>query len=110
MYSIFFEDLITRGHNLHYFQSDAEDLILKRFGDYLYDNIVFLAPSVERFHEISFDDFVEFVKSGRNLLLAADKNMSDEFREFVASFGASFDKTGMDVIDHFEREIGADVR
>lgn len=104
-YSMFFDDLSARGHDLRYFRANADDLVLKVYGEYLYDNIIFFAPAAQQFHEISFDDITEFVQTGGNLLLAADKYASEQVRDFIEGFGAVFDKKGTEMIDHFKRVI-----
>jgi oligosaccharyltransferase complex subunit beta len=107
-YSLFFGDLASRGHVLSYFQAESPNLALKQFGESLYDNVLFFAPSAESFSTLSFDDFVEFVQEGGNILLAANRKVSDSVRDFLESFGVSLDKKDTEVIDHFEREDSLD--
>ncbi len=63
---------------------------------------------VEKFHSITFEDLSEFVEEGGNILFAANKEISDELREFVESFGVYFDKKGSEVIDHFSYDASLD--
>lgn len=44
---------------------------------------------------------LEFVDSGRDLLLATDSNASDELRELSAGVGMDLEPKGRVVIDHF---------
>ena len=44
-YSLFFDILQQQGHQVMYGQIDADDLLLKSYGEYLYDNIVLLIIS-----------------------------------------------------------------
>lgn len=75
---------------------------LKKYGEKLYDNIIFFAPTTESFSAISFDDISEFVQEGGNVLVAGNKRLSDGARELLESFGISVDKKDTEVIDHFE--------
>ena len=81
-HSIFFDSLKSRGHALNYVQAESPELALKKFGDYLYDNI----------------------------LLAVDGQMSSAVREFAESCGIEFDARGSAVIDHFQHIPSADTR
>lgn len=109
-YSLFFKDLTSRGHKLSFFQAESQDVNLKVYGDSLYDNIVLFAPTIESFSSISFENLNEFVQDGGNILVAANRDVSDSVREFVESFGVSFDKKGTEVIDHFENDATLDSR
>lgn len=106
-FSAFFGDLSSRGHELHYFHVDSEDLALKSYGDYLYDNIIFFAPETQRFKQITFEEIVEFTQMGGNLLFGGDSSMSDAVRDFAESFGVVFEKTQL--VDHLEFDPKADV-
>ena len=44
---------------------------------------------------------LEFVDSGRDLLLAVDTGVSDELRELAAGAGVDLDARGHAVVDHF---------
>ena len=83
---------------------------LKKFGEYLYDNIIFFAPSAEDFRSITFDDVTEFTNSGGNIMIAVNGEMSDSVRSFIESCGVEFDARSTSVIDHFLNEPSADPR
>lgn len=106
-YSLFFNDLSSRGHHLKYFHVESEDLVLKDYGDYLYDNILLLAPEAQRFKHISFDEILEFTQMGGNLMLAVDGTLSESMREFGENFGAIFEKSLL--VDHMEYEPSLDL-
>jgi len=110
MFSLFFDELKSRGHNLFYFQPESPELKLKVFGESLYDNIVFFAPTSDRFSSISFDDIVEFSNEGGNILFAVNREVSDSVRDLVETFGFSLDKKGTEVLDHFNGELAVDTR
>ena len=85
-------------------------MTLKVYGECLYDNIILFAPTVETFSSISFENLNEFVQDGGNILVAANRDVSDAVRDLVESFGVAFDKKGTEVIDHFENDATLDSR
>mmetsp|Transcript_32652 Transcript_32652/g.33298 ORF Transcript_32652/g.33298 Transcript_32652/m.33298 type:complete len:462 (-) Transcript_32652:143-1528(-) len=109
-YSIFFESLSARGHQLSFISTSSPSLSLLKYGEYLYDNILLFAPSADDFSIISFDDILDFVNFGGNLLVATDSEISDNMRQFAASCGVEFDKKNTEVIDHFSYEPSVDKR
>lgn len=109
-HSLFFDGLSSRGHTLSFFQAESAQLSLKKFGEYLFDNIIFFAPSTEEFSPISFDDITEFTGNGGNVLMAVNGEMSESVRGFAESCGVEFDNRATHVIDHFLNEPSADPR
>lgn len=107
---MFFDDLSGRGHILSFFKAESAQLSLKKFGEYLFDNIIFFAPSTEEFSTISFDDITEFTAYGGNILMAVNGEMSESVRGFAESCGVEFDNRATSVIDHFLNEPSADPR
>jgi len=103
-YSIFFDNLSGRGHELIYMASSSPNLVLMKYGEYLYDNIVLFSPSVDDFNSITFDNILEFVNAGGNLLVSSDGEITDNMRQFAASCGVEFDKKNSEIIDHFSYE------
>jgi oligosaccharyltransferase complex subunit beta len=109
-HSIFFENLASRGHTLTSVQAESAELTLKKFGEYLYDNIIMFAPATQELNSVSFDDILEFIESGGNVLFAANERVSDGMRSFAESCGVEFDRRGSLVMDHFSSERVADTR
>lgn len=109
-FSIFFDDMKSRGHELSFFQAESPDLKLKVFGESLYDNIVFFAPTIDRFSLISFEEIFQFSNEGGNIMIAVNREVSDAVRDFVELFGFTLDKKGTEVIDHFNSESSVDTR
>jgi len=84
--------------------ADSVDVTLTKYGEYLYDNLILFAPRVESFDSLSFDDILEFVNVGGNILVAVDGGITDGMRSFAANCGIEFDKKGTQIIDHFSYE------
>jgi hypothetical protein len=83
---------------------------LKRFGEYNYDNIILFAPHLSEFSTITFEDLIEFIDIGGNLLFGADSDISDSMRVFAETCGVEFDKRGSEIIDHFSFDKNLDKR
>lgn len=100
-FSVFLNDLESRGHNLDLIDTSNKDVSLKKFGEYLYDNLILLSPiSSSLPSKIEFDDITEFVNDGNNLLITLDKDASDINRDLSLNFGVELSPKGYEVIDH----------
>ena len=81
-------------------------LIIKKYGERLYDNIVVLAPSVTAFgNGITAADFLQFVDDGGNLLVTGSSEIGDPIKEIAADCGIEFDDEGTSVIDHMNYDV-----
>mmetsp|Transcript_65641 Transcript_65641/g.129115 ORF Transcript_65641/g.129115 Transcript_65641/m.129115 type:complete len:459 (-) Transcript_65641:92-1468(-) len=101
-FSLFFAELASRGHQITYQSTSASKLKLKEYGEYNYDNVIIFAPNADKLGSVSFNDIIRFSDAGGNVLIAASKDVSDNVRDLVESFGISINKKGSEVIDHFE--------
>lgn len=54
--------------------------------------------------QVSVAAILEFVDSGRNLLLAANSDVSDTMRTLAAEVGVDMDDKGTRVLDHFSHQ------
>ena len=108
-FSLFFDALREEGHQLTYGQIDADDLSLKSYGEYLYDNIVLFA-SEGSFNSITLGDVLDFINDGGNLLFATSETVSDNLRLFAEALGIEFDAKSSMIIDHFSFEASVDDR
>lgn len=68
---------------------------LTYFGEYLYSNIIFFAPSyAEEFSkksEIKIPSLLKFFDDGHDIMIFGDKDVSNFLRKFVNEFGVDFD-------------------
>ncbi|KAH9624665.1 hypothetical protein KSS87_001675 [Heliosperma pusillum] len=90
---IYFNSLSSRGYSLDFKLSHDPKLALKRYGHYLYDGLIIFAPTVDRFGgSVNQAAVLEFVDSGRDLIVALDVNSSDFIREIATECGVDFDE------------------
>jgi len=100
-HSTFFADLQARGHELYIKRADDPSLSLKQHGELIFHNLVIFSPSVEEFGgAIDVSSVLDFVDSGRNLLLAVTSDVGEPVREIAGESGVNFDTEGNTVIDH----------
>uniref|UniRef100_A0A034WTU4 Dolichyl-diphosphooligosaccharide--protein glycosyltransferase 48 kDa subunit n=1 Tax=Bactrocera dorsalis TaxID=27457 RepID=A0A034WTU4_BACDO len=105
-HSIFFKSLQERGFKLVYKLADDSGLVLSRYGEYLYKNVIIFAPSVEEFGgDLSVEKLTEFVDDGGNVLVAASEQSGDALREFASECGFEVDEEGASVIDHLNYDV-----
>ncbi|KAL5704852.1 Dolichyl-diphosphooligosaccharide--protein glycosyltransferase 48 kDa subunit [Ranunculus cassubicifolius] len=101
-HSLFFNSLQSRGFNLDFKLADNPQLTLQRYGKYLYDGLIIFSPSIKQFGgSLNLGSVLEFVDSGRDLIVAADVNASDLIRDIATECGVDFDEDAEAmVIDH----------
>jgi oligosaccharyltransferase complex subunit beta len=109
-HSLFFNDLTVRGHKLTFARADDSALALTSYGEFLYDNLVVLSSKTEDFGgSIDVAAILDFVDSGRNLLLVATPDASDSIRELAIECGVAIvDDEGAFVQDHFSHHTAWD--
>jgi len=100
-HSIFFKSLTDRGYSLTFKSADDSNLVLSKYGEYLYENVIIFSPSVEEFGgAISVEAITKFIDDGGNVLVAGNINSGDVMREIAAECGFEVDEEGAAVIDH----------
>ncbi|CAI5533973.1 unnamed protein product [Closterium sp. Naga37s-1] len=101
-YSIFFKNLADRGYELDLRAARDSSLVLQKYGEYLYDAAIILAPKVSSFGGVvDVAAILDFVDSGHDLILAADSGASDTIRDIALECGVDLDENPKGVvIDH----------
>ncbi|XP_037796434.1 dolichyl-diphosphooligosaccharide--protein glycosyltransferase 48 kDa subunit-like [Penaeus monodon] len=108
-HSIFLKSLQERGHEVTVKAADDPSLQLSRFGEYIYQNLVILAPGVEEFGgALSVEAIVEFIDGSGNVLVAGSREAADLIRELVTEVGVEMDEEGAAVIDHLHYDANDD--
>ncbi|KAJ3436085.1 dolichyl-diphosphooligosaccharide--protein glycosyltransferase 48 kda subunit [Anaeramoeba flamelloides] len=102
-YSQFFDSFTKKGYDLHFLRADDQDITLKKFGEYLYDQAILFVGKSE---EINVVDVLDFIDSGRSVIVATSPDLSDSVRELAIGCGIEFDEQGTSVIDHFNFKNG----
>jgi len=97
------------GHELNFFQIDDPNLVLKSFGEYLYDDII-LFSSTDNFSSITIGSILDFINDGNNLIFATNENIGDGLRLFAEGIGIDFETGKSLVVDHFSFDSYSDPR
>lgn len=93
--------ILERGYKLTYKLADDANLVLSKYGEYLYKNLIIFAPSVEDFGgDLSVEKITQFIDDGGNVLVATSSESGDALRELATECGFEVDEEGAAVIDH----------
>ena len=72
-FSSLYDELIKSNYILTFHFSDDSYLTLSKYGEYIYENILILAPSTEEFGgQINLQSIIDFIDSGRSVFIAID--------------------------------------
>lgn len=105
-HSIFFRSLQERGYTLTFKIADDSSLVLSRYGEYLYKNLIVFAPTVEEFGgSLNVETITQFIDDGGNVLVAGSSVTGDVLRELASECGFEVDEEGAFVIDHLNYDI-----
>ncbi|KAF5292597.1 hypothetical protein FQA39_LY13930 [Lamprigera yunnana] len=105
-HSIFFRSLQDRGYELTFKIADDSSLHLSKYGEYLYDNLIIFAPSVEEFGgTLNVDSITQFIDEGGNVLVAGSSITGDVLRELASECGFEVDEESAFVIDHLNYDV-----
>lgn len=104
-HSMFFNGLTALGHKLDFHLASERRVVLQRYGEWLYDNVVIFAPSSENLGGVSVDQYVEFLDGGGNILAAASSSVSDMLTDLAGECGVEYDEAGSAVIDHISYDV-----
>lgn len=81
-------DFTDEGYTLTFKIADDSTLILSKYGEYLYDNLIIFAPSVEEFGgSLNVDVLTQFIDDGGNILIAGSSVTGDVLRELASECG-----------------------
>ena len=108
-HSIFFKSLTDRGFAVTYKVADDTSIVLKKYGEFLYDHLVLFSPSVEEFGgTLSVEGVTDFVDNGGNVLVAGSVQTGDVLREIASEVGFEADEENNAVIDHLNFDQALD--
>ena len=82
-HSVFFENLANKGYKLSYMQAESSELMLKLYGEYLFDDIIIFAPKATDFNTLTVQDVLAFIGDGGNVLLAASNEVHTYHTKFL---------------------------
>ncbi|XP_053625497.1 dolichyl-diphosphooligosaccharide--protein glycosyltransferase 48 kDa subunit [Plodia interpunctella] len=108
-HSMFFKSLNDRGYALTFKLADDSSLVLSKYGEYLYKNLIIFSPSVVEFGgQLDTEAITKFIDDGGNLLIAGNAAAGDIYREIASECGFEMDEDSAAVIDHFNYDASDD--
>ena len=94
------------GYVLSFKLADDSNLLLSKYGEYVYRHLIIFAPSVEEFGgSLSVNSITDFIDGGGNVLIAGSSQSGDALRELASECGFEVDEEGANVIDHMNYDI-----
>jgi len=100
-HSLFLAQLAATGAATDIKIAEDHTIALKKYGAYLYTDLVLLAPTVEEIGDgLTAESVVEFIDDGGNVFIAAGPETGDVIRDIASEVGIELDETGTTVIDH----------
>lgn len=81
--------------------ADDANLLLSKYGEFLYKHLIIFAPSVEEFGgALDVETITDFIDSGGNVLVTGSAQSGDVIRELASECGFELDEENANVIDH----------
>jgi oligosaccharyltransferase complex subunit beta len=115
---MFWDQLRSMNFELDFKMVDDPSIKLTYYGEYLYSNIIFFAPSFsEEFakkSEIKIPNLLKFFDDGHDIMIFGDKGVGNFLRKFVTEFGVDFDDYDSQVKDslylhNYKDQLNADL-
>ena len=99
--SLFWKQITNMGYEIDYKMANDKDIKLTNFGEYLYDNIIFFAPTFtdSKKNEINIQNLLKFVDDGHDLMIFGSSDASKFMRELVNEFGVDYDDYDSEIKD-----------
>ena len=101
-HALFFDDLKAKGFTVTFRFEKDKGVALEKWGEYQYDNLILFTPTARHFgRRLSIKEVIDFVDSGRNLMLIGSPELSKRVFDVGAECGIDFETSGSNVLDHF---------
>jgi oligosaccharyltransferase complex subunit beta len=108
-HSLFLSSLKARGAKVTVSLSTDPKLRLREYGEYIWELVVVFSPQTAKFGGlVDVKSLVEFVDSGRSLVVAGSSKVKGAVRDLAKEMGVEFDAEGTAVLDHFSYDKADD--
>lgn len=96
-----FFHILDRDYSLTFKLADDANLVLSKYGEFLYKHLIIFAPGVEEFGgALNIEAVADFIDGGGNVLIAGSSQSGEVLRELASECGFECDEEGASVIDH----------
>jgi oligosaccharyltransferase complex subunit beta len=94
-HSMFWDQLRKLDLELEIKLIDDPSIQLTNFGEYIYQNIIFFAPTfsddLAKKNELTIPNILKFIDKGHNIMIFTNYESGNYVRKLVTEFGADFD-------------------
>jgi hypothetical protein len=99
--SLFWKQISNIGYNIDFKMATDKDIKLTNYGEYIYDNIIFFAPTFTdtKKNEINIKNLLKFIDDGHDLMIFGSSDASKFMRELVNEFGVDYDDYDSEIKD-----------
>ena len=94
-HSMFWDQLRSLNIELDFKMIHDQSIQLTYYGEYIYDNIIFVAPSfsdeLSKKNDLRISNIIKFIDSGHDIMIFANSEVSNYMRKLANEFGVDFD-------------------
>jgi hypothetical protein len=101
-HSLFWDQLRSMGFELNFKMIDDPSIKLTYFGEYLYNNVIFFAPTYNdgnnyinldfsKTSDIKITTLLKYLDEDHDIMIFGSKDVGNFLRKFVNEFGVDFD-------------------
>jgi oligosaccharyltransferase complex subunit beta len=96
------------GYELIFKIASDKDIQLTNFGEYIYENIIFFAPTYvdSKRNDINIENLLKFIDEGHDLMIFGSSDSGKFVRNLVNEFGVDFDDYDSQVKDSLYLHLG----
>jgi len=99
--SLFWKQITDMGYEIDFKMAHDKEIKLTNFGEYIYDNIIFFAPTFTdtKKNEINIQNLLKYIDDGHDLMIFGSSDASKFMRELVNEFGVDYDDYDSEIKD-----------
>ena len=106
--SVFWNQISQMGYELIFKIASDKDIQLTNFGEYIYENIIFFAPTYvdSKRNDINIENLLKFIDEGHDLMIFGSSDSGKFVRNLVNEFGVDYDDYDSQVKDSLYLHLG----
>ena len=100
--SVFWSQIRKMGYELTFKMVNDMSIDFTNYGEYIYDNMIFFAPSVKEItskSDVTIEKILKFIDDGHDLMIFGSSDAGEFVRNLVNEFGVDFDDYSSQVKD-----------
>ena len=99
--SLFWKQITDMGYEIDFKMAHDKEIKLTNFGEYIYDNIIFFAPTFTdtKKNEINIQNLLKYIDDGHDIMIFGSSDASKFMRELVNEFGVDYDDYDSEIKD-----------